>query len=93
MLKKKVAFITWLSSLADSILWAIYPPPPGSAPGYQEFHHWMAKGIINIGGKKQSIYNFALQSNRRIKKDLAKKDQIPVNSTLNLKKMKLALKS
>mgnify|MGYP001178417086 CR=1 FL=1 len=51
------------------------------------------KGIINIGGKKQSIYNFALQSNRRIKKDLAKKDQIPVNSTLNLKKMKLALKS
>lgn len=51
------------------------------------------KGIINIGGKKQSIYNFALQSNRRIKKDLAKKDQIPINSTLNLKKMKLALKS
>ena len=51
------------------------------------------KGIINIGGKKQSIYNFSLQSNRRIKKDLAKKDQIPVNSTLNLKKMKLALKS
>jgi len=51
------------------------------------------KGIINIGGKKQSIYNFALQSNRKIKKDLAKKDQIPVNSTLNLKKMKLALKS
>ena len=51
------------------------------------------KGIINIGGKKQSIYNFALKSNRRIKKDLAKKDQIPVNSTLNLKKMKLALKS
>ena len=51
------------------------------------------KGIINIGGKKQSIYNFALQSNRKIKKDLAKKDQIPINSTLNLKKMKLALKS
>ena len=51
------------------------------------------KGIINIGGKKQSIYNFAIQNNRKVKKDLAKKDQIPLNSTLDLKKMKLALKS
>ena len=51
------------------------------------------KGVINIGGKKQSIYNFARQNNRMVKKDLAKKDQIPLNSTLDLKKMKLALKS
>ena len=51
------------------------------------------KGIINIGGKKQSIYNFAIQNNGKVKKDLAKKDQIPLNSTLDLKKMKLALKS
>ena len=25
----------------------MYPPPPGSAPGYQELHHWTASGIIN----------------------------------------------
>ena len=25
----------------------MYPPPPGSAPGYHELHHCTAKGIIN----------------------------------------------
>ena len=51
------------------------------------------KGIINIGGKKQTIYNFAKQSNKKVKKVSAKKNQIPLNSTLNLKKMKLAIKN
>ena len=51
------------------------------------------KGIINIGGKKQTIYNFAKSHNKKIKKTLAKKSQIPLNSTLDLKKMKLALKN
>ena len=51
------------------------------------------KGIINIGGKKQTIYNFAKNHNKKIKKALAKKNQIPLNSTLDLKKMKLALKN
>ena len=50
------------------------------------------KGIINIGGKKQTIYNFAKQTNKKVKKALAKKNQVPLNSTLNLKKMKSILK-
>ena len=50
------------------------------------------KGIINIGGKKQTIYNFAKQTNKKVKKALAKKNQVPLNSTLNLKKMKKILK-
>ena len=51
------------------------------------------KGIINIGGKKQTIYNFAKNQNKKIKRALAKKNQIPLNSTLDLKKMNLALKN
>ena len=51
------------------------------------------KGIINIGGKKQTIYNFAKLSNNKVEKSLAKKNQIPLNSTLDLKQMKLATKN
>ncbi len=51
------------------------------------------KGIINIGGKKQTIYNFAKNQNKKIKRAIAKKNQIPLNSTLDLKKMNLALKN
>ena len=50
------------------------------------------KGIINIGGKKQTIYKFAKQSNKKVKKALAKKKIIPFNSTLDLKKMYLITK-
>ena len=50
------------------------------------------KGIINIGGKKQTIYKFAKQSNKKVKKALAKKKIIPLNSTLDLKKMYLNTK-
>ena len=39
--------MAWFSFLAASIRWAIYPPPPGSAPGYQELHHCTAKGITS----------------------------------------------
>ena len=51
------------------------------------------RGTINIGGKKQTIYNFVKKHNRQIKKALAKKNQIPLNSTLNLKKMELSIKN
>ena len=44
------------------------------------------KGIINIGGPKQSIYNFVKKSNQSIKKDkLNKKSNLPLNQTMNLK--------
>ena len=47
------------------------------------------KGIINIGGKSQSVFNFAKKSNPKIKKILAKpKKDMPLNQTMNLDKLK-----
>lgn len=47
------------------------------------------KGIINVGGKSQSIYNFAKIHNTKIKKIfINKKDNLPLNQTMSLKKLK-----
>ena len=48
------------------------------------------KGIINIGGPVQSVYNFAKKSNKTIKKKvlITKKDSLPLCSTMNIKKFK-----
>ena len=49
------------------------------------------KGIINIGGKSQSVFNFAKNYNPNIKKIYAKKllgNNAPSNITMNLKKFK-----
>ncbi len=51
------------------------------------------KGIINIGGKEQSIYNFAKKFNPKIKKIKAtKKTKIPLKQTMNLSLLKKILK-
>ncbi len=53
------------------------------------------KGVINLGGKSQSVYNFAKKENKLIKKIYLKKNQnlgVPFNSSMNLKKLKLILK-
>ena len=53
------------------------------------------KGIINIGGKIQSIYNFAKKENYKIKKSFLKKKNknlIPMNATMNVSKLKKILK-
>ncbi len=53
------------------------------------------KGILNIGGKTNSVYDFAKKYNPRIKKKLLKKNKkilVPVNSSMNLSKLKKALK-
>ena len=44
------------------------------------------KGIINIGGKIQSVYNFAKKYNKKIKKSSGKKI-FPPNPSMNLKKL------
>ena len=44
------------------------------------------KGIINVGGKIQSVYNFAKKYNKKIKKSSGKKI-FPPNPSLNLKKL------
>ncbi len=50
------------------------------------------KGIINIGGKKQSIYSFAKKFNKNVKKIKLKKNlNIPLNQTMSLKKLKKLL--
>ena len=51
------------------------------------------KGILNIGGKTQSIYSFAKNSNPNVIKIRAKKNKkLPFNQTMNLKKLNEILK-
>ncbi len=52
------------------------------------------KGVLNIGGKSQSIYSFARKYNKDVKKVKAKKNlAVPLNQTMNLRKLKLILKN
>lgn len=46
------------------------------------------KGIMNFGGKRQTIYNF-IKKNKKIKKIYAKKNKlnVPLNSTMNVDKL------
>ena len=49
------------------------------------------KGIINVGGKTQSAFNFAKKHNPRVKKIFVKKkdkDEFPLNSTMNISKFR-----
>ncbi len=50
-------------------------------------------GILNIGGKSQSIYNFAKIYNKKVKKIYAKKNpKMPLNQTMNINKLKNIIK-
>ena len=49
------------------------------------------KGVINIGGKTQTIYNFARKYNKSVKK-IQSKGALPKNMYMNLKKLKKLLK-
>ena len=47
------------------------------------------KGIINVGGKSQSVFAFAKKNNSKIIKTLVtKKINLPLNQTMNLAKLK-----
>jgi dTDP-4-dehydrorhamnose reductase len=51
------------------------------------------KGIINIGGKKQSIYDFVKKTKKDIKKNkLNKNTNLPLNQTMNLSLLNKILK-
>mgnify|MGYP001354482372 FL=1 len=51
------------------------------------------KGILNIGGKSQSIYNFARSKNLKVKKvKLIKSEKLPLNQNMNLNKLKKIIK-
>ena len=49
------------------------------------------KGIINIGGKSQTIYKFAKKFNKNIKGKKSK-GELPLKMNMNLKKMNRFLK-
>lgn len=52
------------------------------------------KGIINVGGKKQTIYNFAKKNNPRVKKKYLNnrlKFKFPKNPTISINKLKKLL--
>ena len=64
------------------------------------FHDQLAKfflkllnkrGVYNLGGKSQTIYNFARSTNSNIKKKLSK-GEFPLNQNMNLDKIKKLLK-
>ena len=48
-------------------------------------------GIINIGGKTRSVYNFAKLNNSKIIKSKCVDKQIPLKQTMNLNKLKKIL--
>ena len=51
------------------------------------------KGILNVGGKSQSVFSFAKKNNLEIKKIRAKKNlELPLNQTMNLKKLRKILR-
>jgi len=51
------------------------------------------KGILNVGGKSQSVYSFAKKNNKNVKKSKAKKNlSLPLNQTMSLAKLKKILR-
>ena len=53
------------------------------------------KGVLNIGGKPQFIYNFAKKDNKNVKKVYLKKNEkigMPFDSSINLAKLKRILR-
>jgi len=53
------------------------------------------KGVINIGGKSQSVYNFVKKYNPKIKKNFAKNilsSDYPLNPSMNVKKLNTIIK-
>ena len=51
------------------------------------------KGILNVGGKSQSVYSFAKKYNPKVKKNRAlRKIDLPLNQTMNLTKLNKLIK-
>ena len=52
------------------------------------------KGILNIGGKSQSVYSFAKKYNKKIiNTKTNNKNTLPLNQTMNLNKLKKIIKN
>ena len=46
------------------------------------------KGVLNIGGKAQSVYTFAKKNNPKVKKIKNKDKNIPLNQVMNISKLR-----
>ena len=54
------------------------------------------KGVLNVGGKAQFIYDFAKKNNKKVVKDYLKKNSnhnIPFDSSLNISNLKKIIKN
>ena len=49
------------------------------------------KGVINVGGPSQTVFNFAKKKNKKIKK-IFSKGEFPKRTDMNLNKLKKMLK-
>jgi len=49
------------------------------------------KGVLNIGGKTQSIYRFAKRNKKNVKKS-SSKSKLPKNLSMNLSKLNKIIK-
>ena len=50
------------------------------------------KGIINVGGEIKSVFNFAKEYNKDVKKISAKNKKFPLNPSMNISKLKRLVK-
>ena len=53
------------------------------------------KGVLNIGGPTKTVYNFAKKYNKNVKKKFLKKEKkinLPIDTSMNLNKLKKLLK-
>ena len=50
------------------------------------------KGILNVGGPAQSVYSFAKKQNKNVKKLKCNLKNIPLNSVMNISKLRRKLK-
>ena len=49
------------------------------------------KGVVNVGGKAQTIYNFAKKYNNKVKK-IKSKGELPLKMSMSLKKLNKIIK-
>jgi dTDP-4-dehydrorhamnose reductase len=50
------------------------------------------KGVLNIGGKTKTVYEFAKKYNKKVKKKYLKNNKTPLNSSMSLKKLNNLIK-
>ena len=51
------------------------------------------RGVLNVGGKSQSVYDFAISKKQKVKKIIAKNSfKLPLKQNMNIERLKMLLK-